>query len=1170
MAEYTANLNRDYLDNTAVKDYAENVLIPEFFPDIDPSLRTIGMIGYTTEIITNYGEDSFNGASVLFRESFVNRAQLSESIYSHAALFQIDNLFATAASCRFLMVLEEEAIINNMEPASSSSILGVSSSSQYKFWIDRDTQIFVEDRVFSLDYDIEITIVKKNSTEKEEYLFTANYDMKYKNSISTVTDPYVKVRRSSDGYLALEVYTHQIERLSDTENLVSSNLINYPVIDINFDGMLAGFDVIYRTPTGSTQLEVLGVSTTGECQLDTRILYSQATKLPFCYFQMLDSDTLRLSFNANDNYFIPEYGSQIEYTLYLTDGEYGNFDTYNGDDISLLPATERFDYSNTYLTAARPIGASVDGASEMGMEGLQSLAEEGYRTALALTTDQDLKEYFSNYKYRYGNAEILFIKKRNDIAERVHSAFVMMKDGDYIYNTNTLSLDINLYDLKYDELIEKNIFILEPGTLFTCKKSGWAEFYYDTVKYDNYHGEYENILALIDYPYQKRVDHQETDDIWLFPVYGQAPPGKEDMVVSYGEWKHRKGYNDELTIFDVTKDFIDYYDDPIARPDPSFIFINPFLTRFKKNPNTVSHYLTYVQNASFLDFTKQDEDAYVQFIGYVLNVNREFSAEKKYTLSFSCTSSVNIEENYPPLKVMSDEGISEDRVYNVGDKYHTELNDLRVFVVIEDKSKNVCMTELYPKSYSTDDYVLTFENDIFTDDHITNNGFLRLLEGDRYIHDVYKINAIRMVYDNIEGDKPDTFEEYLASYGDAISYIQYLDLSEEDYKKECVYYEPHENDRTLFYEKYMYDWDETKVDERGIEYIEHHYAGTITDASRANISVNEITRMKSEGTIYFWKNVKSLTTTTEVYIPFEDVVCKVITVYNRYLESDGILAPITDRYLDQYPNVGNYLYVTYEGNERVVDKALRYYNDTNEYRTVTSPITFIKPLNNVRTTLTFKDYMSKVIDGNRVIDGVPAEVFINKPMDVTFKNIPFLRAATVYNEERFKLFLNSFYAQYEALTGIIPERLRQETSIDIKFYNTYGFSKYFVIGEESQILDVVNLALDFDIWYVQGTDPIVANQEVKAFIKQSVETINANQMNNLYISNLMRKIELAFSYVDHIRFNHINEYDTEYQAVKNYAIDIDHDLTTEERREYVPEFLVVDLDDIKLTEYFVD
>ena len=137
-------VDRDYVDNFAVKDYVDNGLIEKYFGEIDVSLRTVGMVGYTTELITNCSEDTFNTGSVLFRESFANRAQMSESIYSHSAIFQLDDVFSTASSCTFLLVVEESAILKNMLNDYDKDT-GI-----YHFYIDKNTTIYVEDKPFTL------------------------------------------------------------------------------------------------------------------------------------------------------------------------------------------------------------------------------------------------------------------------------------------------------------------------------------------------------------------------------------------------------------------------------------------------------------------------------------------------------------------------------------------------------------------------------------------------------------------------------------------------------------------------------------------------------------------------------------------------------------------------------------------------------------------------------------------------------------------------------------------------------------------------------------------------------------------------------------------------------------------------------------------------------------
>ena len=1043
-------VTRDYRDNFSVKEYTENELMNKYFSDIDPSLRTVGMIGYTTELIANFGEDTFNTGSVLFRESFPNRAQIPESIYSHAAIFQLSNVFSTAASCKFLLVVQEAAILKNMLNDYDKDT-GI-----YHFFIDKNTTIYVEDKSFVLDYDIRMNIVKKTTEKGDDYLFTASYIMDdYVNSISELTDPYVKIRRSSDGYMALEVQTHQCTRDVRYETLISNSAINFPTIDVDFEGKLAGFDILYKPSTS-----------TGYTQLKTQIIYSQATSEPFCYYQMLDENTLRISFNSKDNYFMPEFNSELKIILYITEGQDGNFTVYTGNDISLVPDNENYPYANTYLTAAQPFGSSENGQDQMDIDALQQITVEQYRTANALTTENDLTEFFNNYKYRYGNSSVMVIKKRNDVYERVYSAFLVIKNNEYIYHTNTLNLKLNLSDMQNPE---KNIYTLEPGCLFTCNENnGYAEFFRDEQKNAQYKADYD--LAVKNNEIQYITDKVLTSEI---PAYLDRP-------ASFAEFKKRHGLDDKVSVFDLEQDVLEtIYDQP---RDGKFMIINPFLIRFKKDPNLVSIYMTYVTNTSLVDFTNQNENSYVQFVLYMIRVNRRFARDKKYEITTSMGPSIAIDAEYPIIEAKKDQyGRIEEYVLN--DKYSVVNNDVRVIMLIKDDAKNICFTELYPTSFISESNTFGFSGEIFTDDHITSEGKMRILSG--------------VIYRNpIDG----------------------------------TYYKVHSDDATL-YDLYNKDDEITATD----------------------IPVDEVTKLRNEGKIKQWCQVYNMTTANDILIPMSDATCEIYTLYRRiYSPDEGKLVLTTD---DQTNNI----FTDY-------DPTLKGYIWTNEYSTASSPITFMKPLNNVRTYLSFEDYTAAHIEKDE--NGDDVTVFEHDIMDVEMKSIPFVRAKLAYDNELLDYFMNAFFAQYNFFVDIMQTKLRNETAIDVKFYNTYGRSKDFLIGESNDLLDTVNLALSFDVWFVSGTDLLTATPAVKDFIKREVEKINSNGMNNLYISNLMRKIEITFAYVDHIRFNKINAYDETYQAVKNYVSDL-NDLTVEERRFYVPELLVCDLNDITINEYYV-
>ena len=306
--------------------------------------------------------------------------------------------------------------------------------------------------------------------------------------------------------------------------------------------------------------------------------------------------------------------------------------------------------------------------------------------------------------------------------------------------------------------------------------------------------------------------------------------------------------------------------------------------------------------------------------------------------------------------------------------------------------------------------------------------------------------------------------------------------------------------------------------------------------------------MVNEGKLVKYQNTVNMTYSHDILIPMSDVTVKIYTLYRRmYSSEDGKLVLNNKNQTDNR-------FVDF-------DKSLETYIWTNEYSTSSSPVTFIKPLNSVRTYLSFEDYTETQVND----DG--KEEFIHDIMDVEMISVPFLRAKTYTVKEKLDYFMSTFYANYLSLTDIIRTRLRNATNIDVKFYNTYGRSKNFLIGEDEEILNTVNLKLEFEMWFVEGTDLLVAIPEVKSYIKSEIEQINSKGMNNLFISNLMRKIETKFAYVDHIRFKKINNYDSTYQAVKNYVTDL-NDLTVEERRFYVPELLVCDIEDVKITEYY--
>ena len=145
----------------------------------------------------------------------------------------------------------------------------------------------------------------------------------------------------------------------------------------------------------------------------------------------------------------------------------------------------------------------------------------------------------------------------------------------------------------------------------------------------------------------------------------------------------------------------------------------------------------------------------------------------------------------------------------------------------------------------------------------------------------------------------------------------------------------------------------------------------------------------------------------------------------------------------------------------------------------------------------------------------------------------------------------------------IARRYLGGMGIDAKFYNSYGKSTNFMIGNDrdSELIDTNNISIELTITLIAGVDEFTCTEELKEYIKNYIETINSDGTNDLYISNLIRSVETDFAYVDHIVFTRINDYPTEYQSISNEFIGLDN-LSKEQRRKFVPDILVINKDNV--------
>lgn len=881
-------VERDYSDIAAIKETAINTLGNKYFEGIDVSGLNVGEFGFVLEQIGNITEDAFNTASMLIHEAFPNKAIIPESIYSHAAIFQLDCTFSSCAKCVFIMVLEQSDVLK----------YGESKGNKVSFYLDKHTSFTIPTLdstiPFTLDYDIRIDAQKRQVTgSTAEYNYTAQYVIDSDNSISDVNDPYLKIRKVPTGQLLLQFTAHQVSRIELTDTLISNTKINYPVLEFEFTDNLAGFDIFYKSPSAKVWT-----------QLTKRIKFSLPIKTPFCYYKLKNESTLEITFSTRDGYFQPDFNSEIKIVMYTTKGKNGNFESYTGNELQITTNAETYEYNSKLAIAVKTISDSSGGRDKMDLEALQALTVESYSTATELSTESDIMTYFYNYKYRYGD-EMLVIKRRDDITERLFSAFLLIKNQEYIYPTNTLHLSIN--DSEFDTNENGNCFTLKPGHVFV------------------YEDDSRNTVRMI----------------------------PEIMC-----------YNTE-SVAELMEKF-------------PFVYTNPFSISMTKKPNLIGMYKTIADQTATLDYISSNDNCFNQFITSKVLLHRGIAPASEYTLSLSMIPSSSLDSYVKNLNTNED-------------------NDVRVIVgFLGGDETELGYIELYPTEISeTDKSSVTFSTQVVTNDHVGSTGQMVIL------------NAI--------STKPDK----------------------------------------------------------------------------------------------------------DVFIPINDAKINVYILYRAELSEVNKF--------DEY----------FDGMDAFVI--------TNVYQTKNDPLTFIEPMNMMRSTVVFSNI------------GTTTEPIIHADISL----LPLVKADAVNDEESFNVFINRVSSKYEYMTQCQPN-LRNNTNIDIKFYNTYGRSNNYYIGDAEELINRVNITVKFKISTVSGTDDIELKKNLKNFIKEFIEKIDSNGNNNVFISNLIREIELNFPSVDHLKFLGINDYDTDYQTISAKETDLNN-LTKEERRNYVPEMLVVSKDRILLS-----
>ena len=231
------------------------------------------------------------------------------------------------------------------------------------------------------------------------------------------------------------------------------------------------------------------------------------------------------------------------------------------------------------------------------------------------------------------------------------------------------------------------------------------------------------------------------------------------------------------------------------------------------------------------------------------------------------------------------------------------------------------------------------------------------------------------------------------------------------------------------------------------------------------------------------------------------------------------------------------------------------YSFTNHYAmSPTEKFSFIEPIEYIRSTalVTYTD------DGANHMDGIYGKT------SYLIKGVPLVKAQWAKSIPNAQYLVNAIAENYANIDAVYTY-LEENFSIDLKFFNTYGRSRFYDVGygnddDIMKPLDHVNMTLHIGI----KLDTLSSVEEFRtrfnAFVKSYIESINdiENQGRPIYILNLTAACQAEFGEILYMEYYGINDYDS---SVQKIVSNFQQTIKKLGYNEYVPEFINIDTTD---------
>lgn len=219
---------------------------------------------------------------------------------------------------------------------------------------------------------------------------------------------------------------------------------------------------------------------------------------------------------------------------------------------------------------------------------------------------------------------------------------------------------------------------------------------------------------------------------------------------------------------------------------------------------------------------------------------------------------------------------------------------------------------------------------------------------------------------------------------------------------------------------------------------------------------------------------------------------------------------------------------------------------TNSYKTNDQSFDFLTPMKFIKSVVTF----------NSISVGEGEESKSETLYRIS--EIPLVRSNWIKNSGNVFDIVNMIRRRYDHLLQTY-DLLENNYSIDMKFFNTYGKSKFFRIGikDSMETMYKVNIVLRFGV-KLNMLSPL---EEFKtrfiAYVRSYIESFNDvdNKGNSIYLMDLVSSIKNDFSEIERLEFYGVDNYSV--AAAQNIESISDEEIRRLGYNKYIPEFINV-------------